>query len=206
MLIKSIKFYFLLLSIGLKNIDQNGFSQSASAQPPTGTWENGVYDYDHLKKSYIPTYTRYWDSQSKVPFLYNLSTNIWISYDDLQSIGIKADYIKREKLAGAMFWELSSDRNSELIDATYEVLNNDVRPSLDANPPIEITNQTVPMTTRKTVSTKAKKDKYPVWIEFKDYKFGEYISYDSKIYRCIVTHQSLPGWTPFAVRSLWKPL
>ena len=45
-------------------------------------------DYDHLKKSYLPTYTRYWDDQSKVPFLYNASTGIWISYDDLQSIGL----------------------------------------------------------------------------------------------------------------------
>ncbi|CAF1137588.1 unnamed protein product [Adineta ricciae] len=65
---------------GVTNIDQDGFSQSASSQLPTGTWENGVFDYDHLKKSYIPSYNRYWDNESKVPFLYNPLTAIWISY------------------------------------------------------------------------------------------------------------------------------
>jgi GH18 family chitinase len=54
----------------------NGFSQTASNQLPSGTWENGVFDYDHLKKSFIPSYNRYWDENSKVPYLFSSSTGI----------------------------------------------------------------------------------------------------------------------------------
>ncbi len=192
--------------VGVTSTAQNGFSQSASAQPPTGTWENGVFDYDHIKKSYIPTYKRYWDSQSKVPFLYNTSTGIWISYDDLQSIRIKNDYIKREKLAGAMFWELSSDRNSELIGATFEQLNNDLKPSLESNPPIELIIQIESTTSSSSIKFLSTKTDYLNWETYKDYKFGEQVIYENKIYRCLLPHKSLPGWTPFAVGVLWKSI
>ena len=75
----------------------NGFSQPASSQLPPGTWENGIYDYDDLKKNYLPTYTRYWDDQSKVPFLYNAPKGMWISYDDLQSNTVKNNYIIQQQ-------------------------------------------------------------------------------------------------------------
>ncbi len=181
----------------MTNSVQNGFSQSASTHSPMGTWENGVYDYDHIKKSYLPTYTRYWDDQSKVPFLYKQSTGIWISYDDLQSITIKNDYIKREKLAGAMFWELSSDRNAELISATYQRLNNNLKPSLESIPPIEKMNST-------TFNSISNHSEYPLWETNKDYKFGDYVSYENQTYTCLVPHKSLPDWTPFVVGILWK--
>lgn len=100
-----------------------------------GTWEHGVFDYDHIKKSYLPHYKRFWDNSSKVPYLFNPDTGIWISYDDAQSIRLKAEYIKREKLAGAMFWELSGDRENELINVTKKVFNNDEPLSDDSLPP-----------------------------------------------------------------------
>ena len=81
-------------NVGVKGEVMNGFSQSASPTPPMGTWENGLFDDDHLKKSYLPSYTRHWDDASKVPFLCNATTGIWISYDDAESIRIKCDYIK----------------------------------------------------------------------------------------------------------------
>ncbi|CAF1514738.1 unnamed protein product, partial [Didymodactylos carnosus] len=113
---------------GVKN-ENNGLFQDASAQLPQGTWENGVYDYDDLKKKYMPTYTKYFDDQSKVPYLYNPSTGIWISYDDPQSFGFKNTYILDHKLRGAMFWEFSSDRGSELIGLTHQQLNKGVVPT-----------------------------------------------------------------------------
>ncbi|CAF5143199.1 unnamed protein product, partial [Rotaria sp. Silwood1] len=33
----------------VKSTAQNGFSQPASDQLPMGTWEKGVFDYDHIK-------------------------------------------------------------------------------------------------------------------------------------------------------------
>lgn len=196
--------------LGVNNTKLNGFSQPASDQPPNGTWEKGVFDYDHLKKSFIPIYKRYWDNESKVPFLFNDITGIWITYDDSQSIAIKADYIKREKLAGAMFWELSTDRKCELIDVAYNVLNNNKAPSLESNPPIisvtsfienNLTNFT---STVSSTATKTLNNKIPTWKMYKNYKFGDRVTYENKIYHCLLTHKSLPFWTPRAMAALWR--
>ncbi|UJR07712.1 hypothetical protein I4U23_011997 [Adineta vaga] len=197
---------------GVTSTDLNGFSQPASPNCPTGTWENGVFDYDHLKRSYIPTYKRYWDNQSKVPFLYNSTTGIWISYDDSQSIRIKTDYIKREKLAGAMFWELSSDRHYDLVDAAFEVLHNGKAPSSDCTPPIELKYPSVqpPTIYRKPTgeisNVKKISSNAPLWEIKKDYKVGDQVIYENKLYRCIQEHLSLPGWTPLIIGALWRPV
>jgi chitinase len=50
-----------------------------------------------------------------VPWLFNGST--FISYDDEQSIGLKAQYIKNNSLGGAAIWELSQDSNNTLLNA-----------------------------------------------------------------------------------------
>jgi chitinase len=63
-----------------------------------------------------PGYVRYWDDVAKVPRLYNAEAKHWISYDDPESIRLKGAYIARERLGGAMFWELSHD-NGSLLDA-----------------------------------------------------------------------------------------
>jgi len=88
-----------------------------------GTWdESGVFDYDHLKKDFIPSYQRHFDPESKVPFLFNSSKGIWISYEDLESINWKTRYIKDRRLRGAHLWELSNDRQAELIGAIFNAL------------------------------------------------------------------------------------
>ncbi|CAF1093777.1 unnamed protein product [Adineta ricciae] len=194
---------------GVKKTDMNGFSQPASLQPPSGTWENGVFDYDHLKKSYVLTYTRHWDNQSKVPYLYNSTTGIWISYDDHQSIAIKADYIKREKLAGAMFWELSGDRDYDLIGVAHKVLHNGKKPSSECHPPVETNSSSVQIFSKiqkpvvepshvKTINSKA-----PLWETKKEYNVNDLVIFENELYRCRQRHMSLPGWTPLVVAALW---
>jgi hypothetical protein len=201
---------FFYSYIGVNGKAQNGFSQPASATPPVGTWENGVFDYDHIKKSYIPTYTRYWDDASKVPFLYNASTGIWISYDDLQSIGLKNDYIKQEKLAGAMFWELSSDRNSELIGATFEALNNGMPPSSELNLVVVSVSSIIQANSTSSriidglLSTKRPGSDVPAWNTQKAYTIGDRVTYADNIYQCLLAHTSLQGWTPLVTPALWK--
>jgi GH18 family chitinase len=94
-----------------------------SEPPPNGTWERGVFDYDHLKRDFLPFYTRHFDNQSKATSLFNASTGIWISYEDLESLEWKNRYILDRRLRGAFFWELSADRHAELITATYKRLS-----------------------------------------------------------------------------------
>ncbi len=94
-----------------------GLFQSATGVPK-GSFEDGVFDYKDLKANYIPKMTRYWDAASKVPWLYDSATGVFISYDDSESIGHKAKFISSENLGGGMFWELSGDTDDyELLDS-----------------------------------------------------------------------------------------
>lgn len=52
-----------------------------------------------------------------VPWLFNGFT--FISYDDEQSMGLKAQYIKSKGLGGAAIWELSQDPNKVLLGSLY---------------------------------------------------------------------------------------
>lgn len=84
---------------------------------PNGTWDNyesgptGMFDYGDLAAAYVNKngFTRYWSQTSQVPYLYNPSSKIFISYEDPQSIAAKAAFIKNRSLGGAMIWELSED-------------------------------------------------------------------------------------------------
>jgi chitinase len=176
------------LFLGVTNTVLNGFSQTTSSQLPTGTWENGVFDYDHLKKSFISSYTRYWDDKSKVPYLFNPSTGIWISYDDLESIKIKNDYIKQKKLGGAFFWELSCDRQAELIGATFNALNKGILSS----------------TTNRPLSTSSPTNKIHPWKAKVQYKVDQRVTYQGKTYRSIKKHKSERKKTPDLNDSLWQ--
>lgn len=50
-----------------------------------------------------------WDNTAKVPYLTNASGDMILSYDDEESIGLKADYIKSKGLLGAMYWNIEAD-------------------------------------------------------------------------------------------------
>jgi len=92
---------------------------------------NGLYQthtggsavtYANIAANYLnaPSYVRYYHPQSMVPWLYNGTT--FISYEDEQSIGAKAQYIKSKGLGGAMIWELSQDPNKVLLNSLYNGL------------------------------------------------------------------------------------
>ena len=104
---------------------------AAASSVPAGTWDDGtsgatgVTDFTEIE-SFIASgqYTRYWDDDAKVPYLYSPSAfgGHFISYDDLESMGIKIDYVKTYGLGGMMYWEVTADRNQALIDAIADGL------------------------------------------------------------------------------------
>ena len=96
----------------------NGQYQSCTGTAQVGTWEKGVFDFNDLEANYIGKngYMRYWNDTAKVPYLYNSSNGTFITYDDTESMGYKASYLKSKGLAGAMFWEFSGDRNKTLLN------------------------------------------------------------------------------------------
>jgi chitinase len=91
---------------------------------PRGTWEKGIFDYKDLAKNYVAQndYTRHWHEEAQAPWLYNPSEGIFITFDDPESVALKADYVISHGLGGIMFWELSGDDGS-LLDAIYDHLN-----------------------------------------------------------------------------------
>jgi chitinase len=62
-------------------------------------------------------FTRYWDSKAMVPYLYNPQKQIFISYEDPESLAQKSKYVIDHHLAGMMFWEYESDPSGKLLDA-----------------------------------------------------------------------------------------
>ena len=93
----------------------DGLFQSGSVGP--GNYEDGTMDYHHIVDNYLSnsSFTRYWDSQALVPYLHSETEQIFISYEDTESLQYKIDFILDKGLGGAMFWELSGDtQNQEL--------------------------------------------------------------------------------------------
>lgn len=114
--------------------NNNGLYQSCSGEA-TGGSDGSTYDFAYMQNTGLLSadstgkytiagqgYTRYWNSVTQTPFLYNPSTKIFITYDDEQSVHLKNEFIKTKGLRGAMFWELNADRNRTL----QSVVSNDL--------------------------------------------------------------------------------
>src|SRR5262249_16382774 len=115
-------------------------SNHSPSQPDTGhaagTWANdGVFDFKDLINNYVQTYLRFWSAEASAPWLYSPDTGIMISYDDVQSATIKADYVNANKLGGMMVWPLSADdAQCSLVNALSNRLN---PPAATSVPPAE---------------------------------------------------------------------
>ncbi|KAF8678932.1 glycosyl hydrolase 18 family [Rhizoctonia solani] len=73
-----------------------------------GTWEAGVYDYKALP---FPNATVYNDMKNISSYSYDPIKKELISYDTPVVAAAKAKWVSKQGLAGAMFWELSADKN-----------------------------------------------------------------------------------------------
>jgi chitinase len=108
---------------GVKDV-KDGLYQKHAPTPPRGTWERGVWDYKDLAANYAgKKYKRFWHARAKVPWLFDARGGVMISYDDPQSLRLKAAYVNEHKLGGVMCWELSADdAKSSLLGALHGVL------------------------------------------------------------------------------------
>ncbi len=78
--------------------------------------------YDEIASDYLdnPAYTQYEHPDALVPWLFDGST--FISYDDVESVSAKGEYIKDTGLGGAAIWELSQSADGTLFGALYEAI------------------------------------------------------------------------------------
>lgn len=97
---------------------ENGNFEITSENP-----KNGTYTYTDIDKNKTAEqgYKYTWDNIAKAPWLYN--GNIYITYDNKESVNLKCKYAKDNLLAGIMFWEYSQDKTGTLLDTMYKEMN-----------------------------------------------------------------------------------
>lgn len=62
-------------------------------------------------------FTRYWDAAASAPYLYNAEKQMFVSYEDPESLALKCKYVLDHHLAGMMFWDYASDPSNTLLNA-----------------------------------------------------------------------------------------
>ncbi|MCE9620039.1 MAG: cellulose binding domain-containing protein [Planctomycetes bacterium] len=113
------------------NGDGLGQSGTEATSPALGETEfpyntlfsSGVLTYSNGVFTGAGGYTRHWNAQAKVPYLYSAAKKQFITYDDPESMRAKVDFANQESLGGVMFWELSEDATqpgTSLLDAIYD--------------------------------------------------------------------------------------
>ncbi|KAJ2007605.1 hypothetical protein H4R26_000684 [Coemansia thaxteri] len=85
---------------------------------------SGIWKYSNLRSegvldtpdSAAGPWTRQLDNTTNTPWLFNRETKDFVSYDDVVSIGAKAEYAVAKGLAGVMVWPITNDFDSELVN------------------------------------------------------------------------------------------
>jgi GH18 family chitinase len=97
-----------------------GLFQPGTAPPRE--WASGL-DYRQLASRNLTAqgFTRFWHAEAKVPWLHNDSLGVFITYDDAESIGLKAEYVRERGLGGVMIWEIGGD-DGTLLRAIHDRL------------------------------------------------------------------------------------
>jgi chitinase len=106
------------------NDENHGLAQKHSAKPPRATGSGLEWSWRSIAKHYLDQGpTRHWHDQAKVPWLYDREKKLFITYDDPESLKLKAQYVRDQSLGGVMIWELSQDdEKSTLLDALHDGL------------------------------------------------------------------------------------
>ena len=80
--------------------------------------------YSEISNSMLHSgFTRYWDETASVPYLYDPQKQIFVSYEDQESLARKCRYVLDHRLGGVMFWEYYADPSGTLLDAVDAALS-----------------------------------------------------------------------------------
>lgn len=94
------------------------YNQELYDTPREGGGGKAYYDIEPLIGN---GWDRIWDDDSKVPYLRKTTGSGIISYDDIESLTYKTDYIKENGLLGGMIWEITQDVNK--VDGSQPLLD-----------------------------------------------------------------------------------
>ncbi|MNK41377.1 Chitinase A1 precursor [compost metagenome] len=101
-----------------RNLKLNSNSNKGLGDTILSLANNYGKGYTYLRDSLLNKkgFNAYKDEDAKAPFLFNLQTKEFISYDDEWSVNHKCEYVLKHKLGGVMFWEYSSDNKEYLLN------------------------------------------------------------------------------------------
>ena len=101
---------------GLQEVDSvnNGLFQPGKAFAEDDGL--GFRNYSYVDTLLERGFRKYWDESAQAGWLYNTDKKIFFTYDDVQSIALKARYVDAYNLGGIMFWEIGGDdKNGTLV-------------------------------------------------------------------------------------------
>ncbi|CAL9639213.1 chitinase C-terminal domain-containing protein [Streptomyces sp. enrichment culture] len=120
-------------AVGIDNLwhdlDTNGKESPAGSNPmwhaknlEKGIVGDYVTDYGFPADTKLTgTYARKYDSTLVAPWLWNAEKKVFLSTEDEQSVGAKADYVVDRGIGGAMIWELAGDYGWNAAKGQYEM-------------------------------------------------------------------------------------
>lgn len=103
---------------GVGGIDVCGISEGPGGEYTYwGLMEEGFLNTDGTTKTGIAY--RY-DNCSQTPYMYNATSQVYVSFDNAQSFAAKGDFIHSKGLRGFSMWEAGGDYNDTLLDSIRE--------------------------------------------------------------------------------------
>lgn len=94
------------------DLDENGKETPAGANP---LW----HVMNVMKKN--PNYKRYWDDVGKVPYVWNSTNNVFVTFEDEESVQERINYVKANNLGGVLIWVMHGDYDYDAAKDEYVV-------------------------------------------------------------------------------------
>ncbi|PLR40831.1 polysaccharide degrading enzyme [Chimaeribacter californicus] len=132
-------------------------------------------------------YTRYWDRESRVPYLYNAATKEFLTYDDPQSIREKVDFINNQGYGGAIIWDLSGDTPDHELGSIVKDVKDAQEQSEAKDLRLQYFNNVLNIVAELDEAHQAGENRYMVYVN----NIYRMESYAGKVYYCSMTLQ--PG-------------
>ena len=111
-LVLGVPFYGHAFS-GVPDVEHGLFQthDKKTIRPPV----DGEWTYRTIVATSLNKMQRYWNDTAKVPWLFDAKAGVMISYDDPESIRVKAQYARDQNFAGVMIWEISQDDDQHAL-------------------------------------------------------------------------------------------